>query len=222
VGPDIEAWFQQDKYQGTPHIVAQWADLHNSVAHAWVTAHLSHSQYVDSWAQTHASEVAAWIKDHPDTPQPKATDFAVPFSESFSQEYLGRFPSAVTQKRADGTTHTTIAPVTEGADIQATFFDMWRQDPPEADLQDVPGDMVTASGSGLDPHITLENATYQLDRVASAWATDTKHDPATVRKEIEQILQANAAAPLGGIAGEKLNNVLQVNLELRKRYGAPR
>jgi K+-transporting ATPase ATPase C chain len=80
---------------------------------------------------------------------------------------------------------------------------------------------VTASGSGLDPHIALENATYQLDRVASAWAAEAKRDPATVRKEIEQMLQGNAA-PLGGLAGEKLINVLQVNLALRQRYGAPR
>src|SRR6201986_4396184 len=37
VAPDIEAWFQQDKFQGNPHLVAQWADLHNAVAQAWVT-----------------------------------------------------------------------------------------------------------------------------------------------------------------------------------------
>src|SRR6202030_3367448 len=30
VAPDIEAWFQQDQYMGQPHIVAQWADAHNS------------------------------------------------------------------------------------------------------------------------------------------------------------------------------------------------
>src|SRR5882672_10203229 len=30
VAPDIEAWFQQDKYGGKPNIVAQWADAHNS------------------------------------------------------------------------------------------------------------------------------------------------------------------------------------------------
>ena len=98
---------------------------------------------------------------------------------------------------------------------------MWRQDHPDADLANVPGDMVTTSGSGLDPHITLENAEYQLDRVASKWAADTKRDPAKVHTEIDEILQTEAFAPLDGLVGERMINVLQVNLELTKRYGAP-
>jgi K+-transporting ATPase ATPase C chain len=81
--------------------------------------------------------------------------------------------------------------------------------------------MVTTSASWLDPHITMQNAEYQLDRVASKWATDTKRDPGQVRVEIRQILQADAFAPLGGFVGEQMINVLQVNLELTKRYGAP-
>jgi K+-transporting ATPase ATPase C chain len=81
--------------------------------------------------------------------------------------------------------------------------------------------MVTTSGSGLDPNITLDNAEAQLDRVAAKWAADTKHDPATIHQEIAQILQSNASAPLGGLAGEKLVNVLEVNLALRDRYGMP-
>ncbi len=116
---------------------------------------------------------------------------------------------------------TTIEPVKDGSDIQSIFFDMWRQDHPDADLQDIPGDLVTTSGSGLDPNITLQNAEYQLDRVAAKWAADTKRDPSGHSSEIDQILQANARAPFGGLAGEKLVNVLEVNLELRKRYGAP-
>jgi K+-transporting ATPase ATPase C chain len=98
---------------------------------------------------------------------------------------------------------------------------MWRQEHADADLQDVPGDMVTTSGSGLDPHITLQNAEYQLDRVASKWAQDTKQDPAKVRSQIEELLQDNASAPFGGLAGEKMINVLEINLELRKHFGAP-
>jgi len=98
---------------------------------------------------------------------------------------------------------------------------MWRQDHAEADLQDVPGDMVTASASGLDPHITLQNAEFQLERVAAKWAADLKRPPEEVRQEIEQILQKNAAAPWEGLAGEKFVNVLEVNLVLHKLYGAP-
>ena len=98
---------------------------------------------------------------------------------------------------------------------------MWRQDHPDADFQDVPGDMVTASASGLDPHISMDNAEFQLDRVASKRAEDLKRDPALVRKEIDKILEENASAPWWGLAGEKFVNVLEVNLELDKRYGTP-
>ena len=99
---------------------------------------------------------------------------------------------------------------------------MWRQENPDAELQDVPGDLVTASGSGLDPDITLENAEFQLERVVAKWADDTKRDAADIRKEINQILRANASAAFGGLAGEKFVNVLEVNLELCKKYGTPK
>jgi potassium-transporting ATPase KdpC subunit len=41
--PDVETWFQQDRYQGNPHIVAQWADNHNELAQSWVSANPSHA-----------------------------------------------------------------------------------------------------------------------------------------------------------------------------------
>jgi potassium-transporting ATPase KdpC subunit len=220
VAPDIETWFQQDQYMGQPHLVAQWADAHNSLAQAWVNADPTHGQYVDDWAQKHASAVQQWIKDNPGTPQPKASDLAVVFFETFSKQNPGRFPSAVTHQ-AGNKTITAIEPVKDGTDIQSTFFDMWRQEHPAADLEDVPGDLVTTSGSGLDPDITLENAEYQLDRVSGKWAADLKRDPARVRQEIQQMLQEHAFAPMYGFWGEKIVNVLEVNLELRKRYGAP-
>jgi potassium-transporting ATPase KdpC subunit len=222
VAPDIEAWFQQDKFQGYPHIVAQWADLHNAVAVAWVNADPTHAQYIDTWAKAHSGAVAQWVKNNPGTPQPKATDLAVVFFENFSQEHPGMFLSAVTQTGTDGKPQTSIQPVKEGSDIQGTFFDMWRQENPDAELQDVPGDLVMASGSGLDPDITLENPEFQLERVAARWADDTKRDAADIRKEIDQILQANASAAFGGLAGEKFVNVLEVNLELCQRYGLPK
>jgi len=221
VAADIESWFQKDLYQGSPQIVAQWANLHNALATAWVNADSTHGTYVDNWTKKHPALIAKWIQDNPSTPQPKAADLAVVFFENFSKENPGKFPSAVSHTGADGKTQTTIEPVKDGSDIQSIFFDMWRQDHPAADLEDIPGDLVTTSASGLDPHITLQNAEYQLDRVASKWAANKKRDPAAVRKEIEQILQGNASAPWGGLAGEKFVNVLELNLELCKRYGAP-
>jgi len=221
VAPDIELWFQKDVFQGAPHIVAQWADMHNSLAQAWVTGDPTHAAFVESWAKTHVNEVTKFLKDNPRIPQPKAPDLAVTFFTSFSTEKPGKFPASVTRTGKDGKPQTTIEPVSTGSDIQSTFFDMWRQDHADADMQDIPGDMVTASASGLDPHITLQNAEFQLDRVASKWAADLKRDPGGVRKEIEGILQKNASAPFNGIAGEKFVNVLEVNLELRNKYGAP-
>lgn len=165
--------------------------------------------------------MAQFIKDNAATPQPKAADLAMVFFENFSKDHPGMFPSAVTHPGADGKSVTNIEPVKEGSDIQSTFFTMWRDDHPDADLQDVPGDFVTASASGLDPHITLQNAEFQLERVASKWSANLKRDPAVIRKDIEQILQKNASAPFGGLAGEKFVNVLEVNLELIKLYGPP-
>ena len=220
--PDIEAWFQQDKFGGQPHIVAQWADAHNGLTTGWVNADPTHGAYVDDWTKKHPNEVAQWKKDNPGTPEPKAADLAVLFFENFSKDNPGKFPSAVTQTGKDGKTTTAIEPVGEGSDIQSIFFDMWRQEHGDALLQEIPADMVMASGSGLDPHISMQNAQYQLDRVADKWAADTKRDPKQVHDEIEQILQQNASAPLGGLAGEQFVNVLQVNLALKDHYGEPK
>jgi potassium-transporting ATPase KdpC subunit len=218
---DIELWFQKDVFQDKPQIVTQWAEAHNSLAQAWVNADPKNAKFVEDWEKTHPALVTKWIKDNPGTPKPKAADLAVLFFENFSREFPGKFASSVTKQTAGGKTEATIEPVKEGSDIQSIFFDMWRQDHPDVDIQDIPGDLATTSGSGLDPHITLQNADYQLDRVAPKWASDTKRDPASVRKEIEQILEKNATAPFGGLVGEKIVNVLEVNLDLCKKYGLP-
>jgi potassium-transporting ATPase KdpC subunit len=221
VAPDVEAWFQQDRYQGNSHLVAQWADNHNELAQGWVSADPTHAAYIREWQRSHKSIVADWIKQNPGTPQPQPSDLAVLFFETFSKENPGRFPSTVTTTAADGKSQSSIQPVAGGSDVQSIFFDMWRQDHPEAALADVPGDMVTSSGSGLDPNITLQNAEYQLDRVSAKWAADTKRDPKQVHGEVEQMVHDSSQAPLGGLFGEKLVNVLQLNLALRSRYGLP-
>jgi K+-transporting ATPase ATPase C chain len=215
--PDIERWFQNDTFQGAPSIVGQWAAAHGGLAQAWVTADSIHFRYVNKWAVSHASDVAQFVKQNPETPKPGPVDLAVVFFTSFSKENPGKFPGVVARA---GASIAEMGPVKEGMDIQSIFFDMWRQDNPDADLAPVPGDMVTTSASGLDPHITLENAEFQLDRVASKWAALTYRDQTRVREEIRQILRANEFAPFKGLAGEKMVNVLKVNVELQKRFKA--
>jgi K+-transporting ATPase ATPase C chain len=215
--PDIEHWFQKDTFQGAPSIVAQWAASHAGLAQVWVSADSGHIRYVNDWAKAHPGDVAQFIKQNPGTPKPGPADLTVVFFTSFSKENPGKFPGVVEQA---GAKVAEMGPVSRGTDIQSTFFDLWRQDNPDANLAPVPGDMVTTSASGLDPHITVENAEFQLDRVASKWVLLTHHDEARVREEIRQILRANEFAPFKGLAGEKMVNVLKVNVELQKRFKA--
>src|SRR5262245_1003924 len=221
---DIEAWFQKDEAGGQPGIVARWADAHGSFAQGWVGATYDaknptpQQQHVLDWAKAHPDAVAKFKQDNPDNQEPAPADLAVVFFEAFSKEHPGKFPAAVTKTDAEGKSTQAIEPVGEGTDIQSTFFDMWLNEHPDVALEHVPADMVMASGSGLDPDITLDNALWQLDRVAAAWAKKTNRDEAQVRSEIEKLLRSSSSAPLGGAVGVPLINVLETNLALHAKY----
>lgn len=72
--------------------------------------------------------------------------------------------------------------------------------------QGAPADLLFASGSGLDPHISIEAALFQVERVAQVRSMDVT----TVRNLIKELTEF----PQYGILGEVRINVLQLNVAL--------
>ncbi|MBB5701222.1 K+-transporting ATPase ATPase C chain [Ochrobactrum daejeonense] len=70
----------------------------------------------------------------------------------------------------------------------------------------LPADLAAASGAGLDPHISEAAALYQAARVAGARGLD--------RNRVETVIRDAAFSPGGFLTGERVVNVLELNLAL--------
>ena len=77
---------------------------------------------------------------------------------------------------------------------------------PEVKRSEIPSDLVTASGGGLDPHISPQAALIQVSRVAKERNLD--------RQKVKELVQKQIEKPLLGLFGTERVNVLKLNLAL--------
>ena len=127
--------------------------------------------------------------------------------------YLQPRPSAAGEKGWDGTSSggsnfgVTSKKLQEriAADVKRL-----KEENPDA-KGDVPFELVTASGSGLDPHVSPAAALWQAPRIAKG--RNTSPD------KVEAIINAAVEGRTLGFIGEPRVNVLLVNLELDKQLG---
>ncbi|MFZ2087322.1 MAG: potassium-transporting ATPase subunit KdpC [Desulfobaccales bacterium] len=77
----------------------------------------------------------------------------------------------------------------------------------------VPVELLTASASGLDPHLSLAGALWQAPRVAKARGV--------APERIKAVVQAHLEGPDLGFLGEPRVNVLLLNLALDRQFGRP-
>jgi K+-transporting ATPase ATPase C chain len=129
--------------------------------------------------------------------------------------YLQPRPSAAGEKGYDATASggSNLGPTSKalheraGKDLERLVAEN-----PEASGP-VPAELVTTSGSGLDPHLSPSAALWQVPRIARARAIDA----ARVRAVIEAHVEGRDV----GILGEPRINVLLVNLALDRQFGRP-
>lgn len=77
---------------------------------------------------------------------------------------------------------------------------------PTIKKEEIPADMVTASGSGLDPNISEQGAIIQIKRIAASRKIS--------ERKITELVVKNTNAPFLGLFGPATVNVLKLNLEL--------
>ena len=141
-------------------------------------------------------------------------------SELLGQQYTdeshmwGRIMNidVATYKSKDGETlmyavPSNLSPASdEYEELVAERVEMLRKANPDMDEEAIPVDLVTCSGSGLDPHISPAAAEYQVARIAGARGIS--------EQEVRDAIAACTSGRFLGVFGEETVHVLKVNLML--------
>lgn len=136
--------------------------------------------------------------------------------QSFAQPaYFQGRPSAAGDKGYDAAASggSNLGPTSKKLRdrVAAELVRLRRENPQAVPL--VPVELVTTSGSGLDPHLSPAGALWQVPRVARARGLAPERVRAVVERQIEE--------RLFGLLGEPRVNVLQLNLALNLQFGRP-
>lgn len=125
-----------------------------------------------------------------------------------SDKYFWTRPSAVDYNAAGsgGSNHGPTNP-DHLTDVQNRINTILSLNPGVV-VSDIPSDLVTASGSGLDPHISVEAAIIQVKRIAA--------NRNQSEQSLLQLIEKNTEKPLFGLFGTERVHVLKLNLDLDK------
>ena len=85
----------------------------------------------------------------------------------------------------------------------------WEEENPDTPISKVPVDLLTNSGSGLDPHVSPEAALAQVNRVSEKTGIS--------KEELVSLIQKHTQGRELGLFGEERVNVLKLNLDVMKQ-----
>lgn len=123
-------------------------------------------------------------------------------------EYFWPRPSAVDYNAAGSGGSNKGPSNPEYLELVQHRIDIFLLQNPGVKRSEIPSDLVTASGSGLDPNISLQGARVQVKRIAAARNLN--------EGQVQTLIKENTEAPLLGVLGTEKINVLKLNLALDK------